>query len=255
MRHKQTIHYFSIFSNLLNLTLGIVLSVVLLLFVVQHYSFHETYLNQQFQKNNIAAATGLQESDLTQISRQLTAYLSGQENSVHLTLPINGKETAVFSNRELSYLLDVKVIFVLLDKIKQFGLFFLLAFLIPFSLYVYFVCRKHRNAKTVWLQHRYWINISKLLAFSGGFSLILSGGLAFMMLTDFNKYFSYFHRIILGNDLWLSNAYERLSQLLPKKFFYDIILQITGHYAMISLALGAVGLICFTVLKKDESAR
>ena len=76
-----------------------------------------------------------------------------------------------------------------------------------------------------------------------------------MVLTNFNKYFSYFHRIILGNDLWLSTSYERLSQLLPKKFFYDIILQITGHYAIISLALGAIGLIFFTVLKKDEAAR
>ena len=254
MKSKQNINYLSLLSNLLSLALGIVLSVVLLLSVIRHYSCNETYLKQQFQKNNIAAATGFSEPTLTQIIRQMTGYLSGRESSIHLTLPVNGKETPVFNNRELAYLLDVKVIFVLLDKIKQLGLLLLLTVLIPFSLYVYFSCRKRRNAKTVWLQRRYWMNIFKILAFNAAFTLILTGGLTFMMLTNFDKYFTYFHRFLFDADLWLLNSYDRLSQMLPKKLFYDIILQIMGHYAVISLILGAAGLIFFAILKKDETA-
>ena len=254
MKSKQNINYLSILSNLLSLALGIVFSGVLLLFVIQHYSCNETYLKQQFQKNNITTATGFNESALSQIIRQMTGYLSGRESSVHLTFPVNGKETPVFNNRELAYLLDVKVVFVLLDKIKQFGLLLLLTVLIPFSLYVYFSCRKHRNAQTVWLQRRYWMNISKILAFNAVLTLILTGGMTFMMLTNFNKYFTYFHRFLFGDDLWLLNSYSRLSQMLPKKLFYGIILQIMGHYAAISLILGAAGLIFFAILKKDETA-
>ena len=80
MKSKQNINYLSLLSNLLSLALGIVLSVVLLLSVIRHYSCNETYLKQQFQKNNIAAATGFSEPTLTQIIRQMTGYLSGRES-------------------------------------------------------------------------------------------------------------------------------------------------------------------------------
>lgn len=254
MKSRQNTNYLSIFFNLLSIMLGAVLSVILLLMAVQHYSFNEAYFKQQFQKNKISAATGLSDTALTQVIRQMTGYFSGRESSFNLTLPIDGKETPIFNNQELAHMLDVKVIFVLLDKIKQFGLLLLLAVLVPYSLYIYFSCRRHRNAKTVWLHRRYWINISKVLAFNGAFTLLLTGGMAFMVLTDFDKYFIYFHRIFFDNDLWLFTSNDRLIQMLPETFFYDISLRIMGRYAFISLVLGAVGLFFFWLLKKDETA-
>ena len=254
MKSKQNINYLSGFFNLCSLTFGIILSVVLLLFVIQHYSFNEDYFKQQFLKNNVSAATGFDGAALVQIARQITGYLSGRESSVNLTLPAFGKETLVFNRQELAHMLDVKVIFVLLDRVKRFGLLLMLAVFVPYSLYIYFSCRKHRNARTVWLQRRYWINISKVLAFNGGFTLLLSGGLILMILTNFSKFFTYFRQIFFDNTLWLLSSNGRLRQMLPERFFYDTGLRVLGHYAFISLILGAAGLIFFTVLKKDESA-
>ncbi len=247
--------YFSFFQQLLLFGAGIIFSVVLLIFVIQHYSFNEAYFRQQFQKNNISAATGFTDAELAKIIRQMTGYLAGQENSFNLTLPIDGKEVFVFNDRELAHMLDVKVIYVLLNKIKQAGLWVLSAILIPYTLYIYFSCRKHRSAKTVFLFRRYRMNIAKLFAFNALFTLLLISGLGFMLLTDFSKYFIRFHEIFFDNDLWLLNPKtDRLIQMLPEVFFYDISFKMVERYALISLSLGAAGLAFFLFLKREESS-
>lgn len=254
MTKKTKPNYLSLLSLLFFLVLGLIFSTFLLISVIQYYSFNQAYFRDQFQKNQIAAATGLNDSQLDQVIRQMTGYLANKESSFNLTLTINGQETLVFNTRELAHMLDVKVIYIILARIKDLTLLLLLAFITPYSLYVYRQARKHRNAKTLALQRSYWVNLSKILIFNGAFTLVLIGGLGFMVLTNFSKYFILFHEVFFDNDLWLLNPQtDRLIQMLPENFFYDISFQMIRTYATLSLSLGVMGLIFFLVQTKEDS--
>lgn len=245
--------YFSIFSGLVCLGLGFVFSIILLLSVIEHYSFSESYFRKQFTKNKISEATGLTNDDLNKVIRQMTGYLSGRESSFNLNLQINNKETPVFNDREIAHMLDVKVIFILLHKIKNLSLLVLAIFFVPYSLLTYFRCRRHRNARTMVLRRHYWMNIYKTIAFNGLFTLLFIGALGFMIFSDFSKYFIKFHEVFFDNDLWLLNPQtDRLIQMLPEVFFFDISFRMVTSYALISLGISVIGIILFFILRKDD---
>lgn len=243
----------SILLSVLYLGLGIIFSLVLLISIIQYYSFNQSYFKKQFKKNHISSATGLSESDLDKVIQQMTGYLSGSKTSFNLTLEISGKEVLVFNERELAHMLDVKVIYILLDKIKNFGILLLGIFFIPYSIYVYFACRKHRNAKNVYLRRHYWMNLGKTMIFNGIFTVFFIAALGYMLLTDFSKYFVIFHEVFFDNDLWLLDPQtDRLIQMLPEVFFYDISARMVSSYALISLVLSLIGAFFFFLLRKDD---
>lgn len=247
--------FLSFLLNLFYFILGAVFSIVLLISVIQHYSFNTKYFKEQFKNNRIAQATGFQEEELDKIIRQMTGYLSGKENSFNLTLDIDGKPTPVFNDRELLHMLDVKVIYVLMGKIKYIGIAFLLLLFLPYSLYIYFTCSKHRNAKTVQRVRQYWMHIFRALSYNGIFTLALIAALGYMLWSDFSRYFIKFHEIFFDNDLWLLNPEtDRLIQMLPEVFFFDITTRMVILYALLSLGISIVCTILYFVFKKDETS-
>lgn len=243
---KITTHLFYLF-------LGFIFSVTLLISVVQYYSFNEGYYRKQFQKNNITSATGLKEEQLHQVIHQMTGYLSGRESSFNLSLKIDGEETLVFNPKELAHMLDVKVIYVLMSRLKLLFLVVLLGIFIPYSIFIWQQGRQHRNAKTVSRSRKYRIRFTKTLSLQALFTQLFAIALIFMIYTDFSKYFIRFHEIFFDNDLWLLDpATDRLIQMLPETFFYDISFQIAVSYYLISTVLGVVSFALYILWKRED---
>lgn len=244
----------SIPMTVICLLTGIFLAFFLLFTAVERYSLRESYFQKQFEKNNISAATGFNTEELHKIIRQMTGYLAGRETNFNLTLERNGKPYSVFNEREISHMIDVKVLFILMHRLKWMLLFLLILFWIPYFAYIFYLYRQQRSSKTVKLFLRFKLNLSKMLAFNGLFTLAAIGVLGFMLLSDFGKYFVHFHEIFFTNDLWLLNPEtDHLIQMLPEVFFYDISTQIILQYAILSLGLGLLGFIFYILLKKEEA--
>ena len=122
-------------------------------------------------------------------------------------------------------MIDVKYLFVLGRKIRNY-IFLTMLFLIPLFMY--------KKVK---------LKISNLLLSTAAVGVLPIIVLIILMNVDFNKYFTIFHEIFFNNDLWLLDPnVDRLVNIFPENFFYDIAIRIITYYLTTQAVLLILGL-------------
>ena len=87
------------------------------------------------------------------------------------------------------------------------------------------------------------LKISNLLLSTAAVGVLPIIVLIILMNVDFNKYFTIFHEIFFNNDLWLLDPnVDRLVNIFPENFFYDIAIRIITYYLTTQAVLLILGL-------------
>lgn len=198
-----------IYNRIVMILLAVMIPITILIGVLQYYTFNETFYMKAFEKYEITSVTGMTEDQLLLVTEKLTGYLENSQDNLIIRASVNGVEEQIFQEREIKHMVDVKAIFMQINRLKYFLVMFLLLIFIS-----------QITQKEV-------LNIDKgFIGASVLFSVVLLV-LSFMILTDFSKYFIQFHEIFFTNDLWLLNPRtDILIQMLPLEFFIDIAVRI-----------------------------
>jgi len=208
------------------LSIGILvvfMPIFLLSSVTEYYTFSNKYYMKQFEKYEISEHTGIENNDLEKITAKLTGYLKDTEDNLIIYAPVNGDEEQIFQSREIFHMVDVKDLFLLLEKLKLISLFLCLV------IGMYFIFR--RRFKSLFYG---------MLGAGIGYTVFLVS-LGSMMLIDFSKYFTKFHELFFTNDLWLLDPdTDILIQMLPQGFFVDIAVAIIVTTAVLIYGVGAI---------------
>jgi len=182
---------------IINIFLGFLISIFLLILSFQYYSFNKSYLYNHINKN-----IPVNDDDLKIIVKNISNYLKGDLDNLEFKITYDDNERLTFNERETSHMVDVKNIFLFINKLK--------IYIIALILFCAFLIRK-----------KYLLNS---IYYSGVISIISAFVFVFILNSNnFNSVFIKFHELVFTNDLWiLYPETDLLINLLPLNFFISI---------------------------------
>ena len=182
----------------------------------------ELYYKLQMREN-VPAATGISEDDLMHLDNKLSRYLRGvgsldAAEDESLMISVKGVMQPAFNEREIQHMQDCQRLFDLLMFDKVVWLFLswiVLTFsrLVEHLLYGSVKKRYGSFAKSLWL--------------GSGIILAPLGIFAIWAAVDFSSAFTFFHKLLFTNDLWLLDPRtDLLINICPQSMFMSMGLRI-----------------------------
>ncbi len=174
-----------------------------------------------FQRYQTSHRSGISDADLINIGSELRRYFNTSVEPLAVRAPIYGVEQAVFNQREIAHMYDVKR---LVRGTYLVALGSALWILSTMAL----VIGRDRNA---------WSARAIRLAIRGGsVTLIAVFAVGLAALASFEQLFLLFHRLSFANDLWiLDPRTDYLLILFPAGFWFDATMRVA-----LTSVLGAV---------------
>jgi len=176
----------------------------------------ELYYKLQMREN-VPATAGISQKDLMHLDSKLSLYLRGwdklEADDESLVISVNGVMQPAFNEREIQHLQDCQRLFGKLSIAHSvFKWFFMTSILINLLLYG-FGSKKYENNADFWL--------------GSGIILVPLGILALWALIDFSSAFTFFHKLLFTNDLWLLDPRtDLLINICPQSMFMSMGLRI-----------------------------
>lgn len=178
---------------------------VLLLTASIAWAVNSLWLYEQgFDKYRISQATGLSPSELDKAARGLISYFNSGEADINVTVTKDGRTFALFNEREVIHLRDVKELFRLDYRVLLVTLVYALGY----------------AGANLFLKRR--LRLAREVATGAGLTLALMLVLGVGILLDFSGLFLQFHLISFTNDLWqLDPSRDYLIMMFPEGFWAD----------------------------------
>ncbi len=205
------------------LALGVIIWIVLILSVLQFTAFNLDFYREQYNSRGTAESIGVSDSDLILVTEVLLDYTSGQREDLNVVVSVNGVMQNFYNQREVDHMIDVRVLYMAVLQIRDILLIF--GFINLLSLVLMY------KKKTIPLLQfgLTWVSV----AF--GTVLLVLGTFAIL---DFDTFWTAFHKVFFSNDLWLLDPYtDNLVNLVPERFFIDLIMMIFTHFSLALLTL------------------
>ncbi len=166
---------------------------------------------------------GMSNTERLRLAKACIQFLNVPHNTELLRSLRFQDGTAVFYDRELDHMDDVKVVY---DRMTTaVGLIFLLT--LSFTVYV---VRKGDK-----------IEVYRALSLGGFLTLILLLMIGIWMLVGFNAFFTAFHGLFFSENTWLFAYTDALIRLFPIRLWQDAGMGIALVVAGVSLVLTGVG--------------
>lgn len=217
-------------KKIIQYALGILFSVCLmtvLLFTSIEAAVYWTpgYFEKEYEKYQVTEAVQMTMDDLLKVTEEMMSYLRGGREDLHVMTTINGTAREFFNEREIAHMEDVRGLFLGAVAIRRFCLV-LMAFCT-----VALLLTKADFKRLV----------PKSVLTGSGLFFAASALCAFIISTDFTKYFTLFHHIFFQNDLWiLDPSTDMLINIVPESFFKDTVLFIAViFFACVLAVLGS----------------
>lgn len=224
---------------------GLALGLAVLCFMLILTALHnvgtdgELYYRLQTEAG-IQPSSGISDDDLRALDGELASYLAGRPNELVLPLDsepgaytvytavVNGEMTPVFNEREMTHLEDCRRLFELLRKVRR-RLIPWVVLLIVGGAYL--------------LQNR---KAARRAALASPLVLLIPlGAFALWAAIDFDGAFTFFHRVLFDNDLWLLDPRtDLLIRICPESMFMAMgrTIALRGLAILVGVPAAAVGL-------------
>lgn len=179
-----------------------------------------------FEKYDISQATGLAEPELEKAARGLISYFTSGEEQINIILEKEDQPFALFNEREIIHLKDVKGLF----RLDYFVFLGTLVYLLGFG--GYSLLRGKREGLR---------RLARGVIWGSGITLGTMAALGLGTLVGFDRLFWQFHLISFANDFWLLDpATDYLVMLFPQGFWYDVTLVCALSTAAMAIILGGL---------------
>ena len=180
------------------------LPICIFLSIMESYAFNEKFYMKSFVKYDVMSTTKMEMKDLGKVTNYLMEYLKNNREDLSIDIEINAKNQEVFGKRERKHLVDVKNLFkkgYIIKKTSFIGCIFAIMVLV----------KKSKKNFYKGLLHGSIVGIGSIV-------------LIFICIQyDFYRYFTYFHKLLFTNDLWMLDPNKDvLIQMFPLEFFEEI---------------------------------
>jgi integral membrane protein (TIGR01906 family) len=181
--------------------------------------------NYAFDRYNAVDTTGLSRADLDATAAALRRYFNNGEPTFYQTVTQDGLPAPVFNARETRHMEDVKRIVVVLDRLQEATVVYVLVYVVAF-----FVWAREGNVRQLAAQ--------SLIAL--GLGALCVGGIAVFAAFGFDAAWTRFHEVLFRNSDWeLNPATDHLIQMFPEPFWRDMTVLLGALCALEALLIGA----------------
>lgn len=229
-------------NRMLQYALGIIFSfclMIVLLFTSVEAAVYwiPGYFQKEYAKYNVTEAVSMNMDDLLDVTDQMMAYLKGKRDNLHVPTTMGGVEREFFNAREIAHMEDVRGLFLGGIAMRR-GCIMIMALCL---ILLFLLKTKFKNT------------FPRAVLWGSGLFLLGFAATAFIISTDFNRYFILFHKMFFHNDLWmLDPSTDMLINIVPEGFFSDTVFLI-GSIFFISI-LFVIGICLFLIHKYGKNA-
>lgn len=229
-------------NRMLQYALGIIFSfclMIVLLFTSVEAAVYwiPGYFQKEYAKYNVTEAVSMNMDDLLDVTDQMMAYLKGKRDNLHVPTTMGGAEREFFNAREIAHMEDVRGLFLGGIAMRR-GCIMIMALCLTL---LFLLKTKFKNT------------FPRAVLWGSGLFLLGSAATAFIISTDFNRYFILFHEMFFHNDLWmLDPSTDMLINIVPEGFFSDTVFLI-GFIFFMSI-LFVIGICLFLIHKYGKNA-
>ena len=207
--------------------LGFLLLVSAGLFTVDFCCFRRSFYESEYAKLDTAREMGMQHADLMEATDLLLDYLRDRRDALDLQTMVNGQTVEMFDEREKAHMTDVKALYRAAMAAARIAA----AVCAVLALLLILFAKEHRRTA-----------LRGVLAGFAVFAVLLAAAAVYAA-ADFYHFWRSFHELLFDNDLWELYPDERLIQMVPQKFFSDLVARIVAAFAGIAALLTAADLI------------
>ncbi len=205
---------------------GLVVSLLILTMSIGFFAYNHDLYMKLYKDNDVLSAAGIDEENISAVTDGLIAYMKDDAETLDMQAVIRGETREVFGAREKAHMVDVKKLFHFNDAMRGM-LGGLVLFLIGISMW------------RGYPELIYGVAIKQFAV-----SILLSGSLMVVSVTNFNKAFIKFHHLLFTNDLWLLDPKtDTLIQMLPEPFFRSMAIFMFGTWFGGSMLVAIVGVL------------
>lgn len=184
------------------------------------------FLRYEYGKADFPPSPGFTDEERLMVAEKAVTYLRS-DAGIELLGDLKGKEGPLFREKELSHMVDVKVV-----TWRAFLAHGLLGLVIAFSLLVLLTIRDSQTVISASLFHGALLTIALLLA------------LVALIYLKFDWFFTRFHLTFFVGDSWIFDWSDALIRLFPERFWFDAAM-LWGFLTLVeAVALGIIALIC-----------
>ena len=189
-----------------------------LLTAVDLCCFDLDFYDSEYRKLDTARTIGIGHTSLMTVTEALLDYTRGGAEELDVQAEINGHNVAVYNEREVAHMADVRSLYTAAMTVRNLGLA-LCVLLFAVSLFIF---KKERLRR-----------ISKCYFVGAVVCLVLFGAAVLWAGIDFNSFWTAFHQLFFTNDLWqLDSSSSVLINMVPAQFFYDLVMRIVRMFAV-----------------------
>lgn len=193
-------------------------------------SFYET----QYEKLGTASSMHMSQEDLLRSTTTLLDYIENKKDSIEVSVVRNGIEQEMFNEKEAKHMVDVKHLYQVAMLVRNLSLCIVVAGLC----YMQVIKKKQQLSFFAWRYQKTAM----------GFTIVVTF-LMIAILTDFNLFWTMFHKLVFTNDLWLLDPrVDQMINLFPEPFFFAMVTNIALKF-LFFFVLGL--LLSYWKIKKD----
>ena len=200
----ETLRYLNIF---LSATFVLAFMVFLVTSNVR-LAFNSTGLYEfGFDRHNVDRTTGLTEPQLSDVATEIRDYFNSDEELLDVRVVVNGNARALFNEREIIHMRDVKELLHAVYRVQE-GTFL---YLFTFSTVGFLILGSEFSER-----------IRRLFFAGTVFIYGTMGVVGLVSLVGFNLLFRWFHEVSFNNDFWiLDPSTSFLVRLFPQGFWLE----------------------------------
>jgi len=183
-----------------------------------HVGLDEDLYYKLQMRENVPVTAGISEADLMHLDYKLSLHLLGvgsldAADDESLMISVNGVMQPAFNEREIQHMQDCQRLFRKLSIAHDIFEWLVMAFILINLLLYWSGSKKYENHAEFWL--------------GSGIILVPLGIFALWALIDFSSAFTFFHKLLFTNDLWLLDPRtDLLINICPQSMFMSMGLRI-----------------------------
>lgn len=229
------------FAVMLSTVASIILVLCILFSALQLTMNDKNYIEYSYSRLQVARGMGMSNIDLVNSCNRLVDYMEGRVDSIDIMVTVNGERVLMFDQpQEVSHMADVRLLYQNFRTCRDFGL------LLALVLYLLAAILHVRTAMhTLASGYTYGAFVIALFAgFIGTWAAL-----------DFSSFWTFFHQMLFWNDDWLFDASaSRMINMLPERFFSDLILRMVAIAGAAFLILFAASVALLLSMRKKRMA-
>lgn len=177
---------------------------------------NRSFYEQQYEKNNVLTAVGMEMDDLMEVTDYMLDYLQGRHDVLTVPTTMWGEERDFFNDRERAHMEDVQRLN--LNAVTVMWCCAAACVICLIALAASFILPKKRP------EHAFFTVLCRCIIIGTVLFILLVGIGAAIVSTDFDHYWRIFHTIFFTNDLWLLDpATDMLINIVPLEFFIALV--------------------------------